>query len=183
MEKHMKKINPSGLCSVIQKFCVLLAFTAVCMAVISVRDYLHIRPADSYTDRGIHRFEPYEVLPVQVKNTTGSSRSLRMRPTKTIYMLYYRATDGSGYQWSRKVVSKTSGQKMIEEGMPVERRVLSITGENTYLTTESHLNAKTYTRQLRRQCRIRFFICILYLIFYGSFWLLRRIYKNSRLSS
>ncbi len=106
-----------------------------------------------------------------------------MRPTKTIYMLYYRATDGSGYQWSRKVVSKTSGQKMIEEGMPVERRVLSITGENTYLTTESHLNAKTYTRQLRQQCRIRFFICILYLIFYGSFWLLRRIYKNSRLSS
>lgn len=67
MEKHMKKINPSGLCSVIQKFCVLLTFTAVCMAVISVRDYLHIRPADSYTDRGIHRFEPYEVLPVQVK--------------------------------------------------------------------------------------------------------------------
>ena len=86
MEKHMKKINPSGLCSVIQKFCVLLAFTAVCMAVISVRDYLHIRPADSYTDRGIHRFEPYEVLPVQVKNTTGSSRSRRMRPTKTIYI-------------------------------------------------------------------------------------------------
>ncbi len=33
----MKKINPSGLCSVIQKFCVLLAFTAVCMAVISGR--------------------------------------------------------------------------------------------------------------------------------------------------
>lgn len=174
MEKHMKNVNSSGLCSIIRKFCTLLAFTAVCMAGVSVWNYLHIRPADQYTDQGIHRFEPYEVLPIQVKNTTGTSRDRRRRPTKTVYMLYYRATDGSGYQWSREVVSRTSGQKMIAEGTPVERRVLSITGENTYISTEAHLTAASYTSGLRRQCVIRFFICILYLSVYGVVWFCRK---------
>lgn len=174
MEEHMNQINPTGFRSVIGKFCTILALTAVCMAGVSVWNCLHIRPADCYTDQGIHPFKPYEVLPVQVKNTTGTSRDRRMRPTKTVYMLYYRATDGSGYRWSQEVVSKTYGQKVIDEGMSVERRVLSVAGENVYITTEAQLTARSYTSGLRRQCIIRFSICVLYLTVYGILWAWQR---------
>ena len=157
-----------------KNFFMVLALTAACMAGVLVYRYIQIRPAGAYTDRGIHRFEPYEVLPVQVKNTTGSSRSRRIQPTKTIYLLYYRATDGSGYWWSKEVPSKTFGNKRIKEGTLVERRVLSITGENSYISVEAHLNAESYTSGLKRRYVLYFSLCVLYLAGYGGFWIFKK---------
>lgn len=164
----MKRINSAEFRSVLVKFFTLLAATAACMAAVAIWNYVQIRPATDYADRGIHSFTPCEVLPTQVKNTFGSSRSRRLQPTKTVYMLYYRANDGSGYRWSRKVVSKTSGQKIIREGIPVERRVLSVIGENAYISVEPHLTAKTYTSGLKARYLIYLAVCILYLIIYGG---------------
>lgn len=175
MEKPMKKISHTGVRSVLVNFFALLAATAVCMAAVSVWNYVQVRPAADYADQGIHSFTPCEVLPIQVKNTSGSRRSRRLQPTKTVYMLYYRAADGSGYRWSREVVSRTSGQKIIREGTPTERRVLSITGENTYITVESHLTAETYTRGLKKEYMIHLIICILYLMIYVSLWIWKSI--------
>lgn len=174
----MKRINRSGFRSVLVKFFTLLAATAACMAAVSAWNYVQVRPAEDYADRGIHSFTPFEVLPTQVKNTFGSSRSRRLQPTKTVYMLYYRATDGSGYRWSRKVVSKTSGQKMIQEGTPVERRVLSVIGENTYISVEPHLTAGTYVSGLKTQYLVYLSACILYLIIYGGLWIWKS--KNAK---
>ena len=104
-----------------------------------------VRPAESYEDKGVRTFVPYDVLPVQVKNTSASSRDRRMNPTKTVYMVYYRATDGSGYKWSDEVSAKSYGERVVEAGEPVERRVLSIPEAGTYITVEPNQTAETYT--------------------------------------
>lgn len=167
-------IRRAGVCSVMKKFCFLLALTAVCMALVTVRDYVQIRPADCYEDEGVYEFIPYEVLPVTVQNTSGSRQSRRTRPVKTVYMLYYRASGGSGYRWSREVITRSTGQALIAEGETVERRVLSIAGENTYISIEPKLTAESYTDGLRRRSILRFSVCILYLFLYGAFRLWRR---------
>lgn len=128
-----------------------LALCAVIVAVIAIREYIAVRPADAYEDKGVHTFSPYEVLPVQVKNRTGTSRDRRLRPTKTVYKLYYKSTDGSGYKWSEEVPAKSFGEKRVKEGVTVDRRVLSITGENAYITVEADQTAESYTTQCRRR--------------------------------
>lgn len=76
---------------------VMLLILAVTIGYFSIQYLSDIRSADSYEDKGVYTFSPYQVLPVQVKNTGASGRARRMNPTKTVYMVYYRATDGSGY--------------------------------------------------------------------------------------
>ena len=91
----MEKIK--SICSIAGILLVILAFA---MIYLSAKGLFTIPSADSYQDNGTHTFEPYQVLPVQVQNTSAYSRDRRMNPTKTVYMVYYRATDGSGYQWT-----------------------------------------------------------------------------------
>lgn len=164
-----------GIRSVLRKFCFLLALTTACMAGVAVWKYLQVLPADSYTDEGIYEFTPYEVLPVTVKNTSGSRQSRRTQPVKTVYMLYYRASGGSGYRWSREVVTKSMGQNLIAEGKTAERRVLSIIRQNTYITIEPELTAESYTAGLRRRFILQFSACIVYLLFYGGFLARKRV--------
>lgn len=75
-----------------------------------------LRPAEDYEGRGVRAFEPYEVYPIQVENTEASGRDRRMHPTKTVYMVNYWATDGSGYEWSEEAYSKDHGQRAVEAG-------------------------------------------------------------------
>lgn len=128
-----------------------LALCAVIVAVIAIREYIAVRPADAYEDKGVHTFSPYEVLPVQVKNRTGTGRSRRLHPTRTVYKLYYKATDGSGYRYVEEVPAKSFGEKRVKEGITVERRVLSVTKEDVYITVEPDQTAESYTAQCRRR--------------------------------
>ena len=109
-----------------------------------------LRPAEAYEDKGIYTFSPYRVLPHQEKNNS-SGRTQRMNPTKTVYMVYYRAVNGAGYQWSRQVASKEAGYRAIEQGERVQRRVLSIPAEGTYITVDPKLSAEDYAGGLRRK--------------------------------
>ena len=88
---YMDKVKSIGFIAGLM----FLILTAV-MSYLSVKGMLTIPSANSYQDNGTHTFEPYQVLPVQVQNTSAYSRDRRMNPTKTVYMVYYRATDGSG---------------------------------------------------------------------------------------
>ena len=58
-----------------------------------------LRSPEQYEDRGVYMFVPYECLPTRVKNNS-SGRTQRMNPTKTVYKVYYRDTEGAGYRWS-----------------------------------------------------------------------------------
>lgn len=110
---------------------------------------LSIRSSDEYEDKGVMTFEPYRVLPHAVKNT-GNAQSRRTNPTKTVYMVYYRAS-GSGYEWHREVATQSVGEQIVTQGDPVERRVLVIVGEGSYITVEADQTAESYTAGLRRR--------------------------------
>ena len=110
---------------------------------------LSIRSADEYEDKGVMTFEPYRVLPHAVKNT-GNAQSRRTNPTKTVYMVYYRAP-GSGYEWHREAATRSVGERIVTQGEPVERRVLVIVEEGYYITVEADQTAESYTAGLRRR--------------------------------
>ena len=103
---------------------ILLLILSVASLYVAMRDISKVRPAEDYEDQGVRSFEPYAVYPVQVQNTSASSRDRRMNPTKTVYMVYYLATDGSGYKWSDEALTRDLGEDIVEAGETVERRVL-----------------------------------------------------------
>lgn len=54
---------------------VLLLILAAVIGYLSIKNLADVRSADSYEDKGVYTFSPYEVLPVQVKNTGASGRT------------------------------------------------------------------------------------------------------------
>lgn len=93
-----------------------------------------------------------------------------MNPTKTVYMVYYRATDGSGYQWSEQTLTQELGQKIVEEGASVTRRVLNIPDDHTYITVDSEQTAESYTEGLRQKYIVNFCLSAGYLLLYLLIW-------------
>ena len=75
----------------------------------------------------------------------------RMNPTKTAYMVYYRDTSGSGYQWSEQALTRELGQEIVDAGAIVERRVLTIPADRSYITVEPGQTAESYTAGLRQK--------------------------------
>ena len=149
---------------------ILLLILSAASLYVAVQALLEVRPAEDYEDQGIHTFQPYDVLPVQVQNTGASSRDRRMNPTKTVYMIYYRATDGSGYKWSSEAFSKDHGQRVVEAGETVERRVLRIPADGTYITVEPDQTAGSYTEGLRKKYTAVLVLAGAYVILYGAAW-------------
>lgn len=147
----------------------ILVLSAV-MIYLSAKGLLTIPSADCYQDNGTHTFEPYQVLPVQVQNTSAYSRDRRMNPTKTVYMVYYRATDGSGYQWTDQAITRELGQKTVEEGVTITRRVLSIPGDRTYITVEPDQTAESYTAGLRQKYVLALALSAAYILVYLVIW-------------
>ncbi len=143
-----------------------------------------VRPAESYEDKGVRAFEPYDVYPVQVQNTGASGRDRRMNPTKTVYMVYYRATDGSGYQWSDEVPAKSYGESVVEAGKTVKRRVLSIPEAGTYITIDPGQTAESFTAGLEEKYNLIIGFSFLYICFYivirAVFWLAGRFRRERR---
>ncbi len=108
---------------------IMLLILAAAMGCLSIKYLSAILPADSYEDKGVYTFSPYQVLPVQVQNTGVNGRDRRMNPTKTAYMVYYQDISGSGYQWSEQALTRELGQKIVDAGTTVERRVLAISAD------------------------------------------------------
>ena len=156
----------------------MLLILAATIGYLSIRNLSGIHSVDSYSDNGVYTFSPYQVLPVQVKNTGASGRDRRMNPTKTVYMVYYRATDGSGYQWSEKALTRELGQKVVEEGATISRRVLNIPEEHTYITVEPEQTAESYTAGLRQKYMIALGLSAGYILLYLLIWY--AIYKKKK---
>ena len=142
-----------------------------------------IRPAEDYEDIGVLTFQPYDVLPVQVQNTGASSRDRRMNPTKTVYMVYYRATDGSGYKWSDKALTRDLGKDIVEAGETVQRRVLRIPADGTYITVEPDQAAGSYTEGLRQKYITVLVLAGAYAILYAAAWCILILVKKAKRGS
>ena len=149
---------------------VMLLILAAAVGYLSIKYLAAILHADSYEDKGVYTFSPYQVLPVQVQNTGASGRDRRMNPTKTAYMVYYRDTSGSGYQWRQQTVTRELGQELVETGATVERRVLSISADHSYITVEPGQTAESYTAGLRQRYIIILALAGAYTLLYGLVW-------------
>ena len=102
---------------------VMLLILAAAVGYLSIKYLAAILPADSYEDKGVYTFSPYQVLPVQVQNMGSSGRDRRMNPTKTAYMVYYRDASGNGYQWSQQALTCELGQRSEERRVGKECRL------------------------------------------------------------
>lgn len=148
----------------------MLLILAAAMGYLSIKYLSMVVPADSYEDKGVYTFSPYQVLPVQMQNTGASGRDRRMNPTKTVYMVYYRATDGSGYQWSEQALTRELGQEVVDAGAAVERRVLSIPADRSYITVEPEQTAGSYTAGLRQKYITALALAGAYILLYVVVW-------------
>ena len=130
----------------------LLIGAALCLY-FSLRNLSSIRPASAYEDMGVHTFVPEEVYPVQRENH-ATGRQKRNHPTTTVYIVLYRAEDGSGYQYKYESGSvESTAQNILKTGNPIERRVLSISGEDGYITIDAYETAQTYEARQKRTYR------------------------------
>ena len=118
-----------------------------------------------------------------MKNTGASSRDRRMNPTKTVYMVYYRATDGSGYKWSSEAFSKDHGQRVVEAGETVQRRVLRIPADGTYITVEPDQTAGSYTEGLRQKYITVLVLAGAYVLLYELGWCVLIFTKKAKRGS
>ena len=81
----------------------------------------------------------------------ATGRQKRNYPTTTVYIVRYRAEDGSGYQYKYESGSvESTAQNILETGEPIERRVLSIPDEDGYITIGANETAQTYEARQKR---------------------------------
>ena len=149
---------------------VMLLILAAVMCYLSIEELSALPSADSYMDRGVYTFVPYEVASEQVKNTSADSRDRRMHPTKTVYIVCYRDIGGSGYRWKERTVTHEMGQAIVDAGVAVERRVLSIPDRRTYITVEPEQTAASYTVGLRQRYIMALGLSAGYLLVYLLVW-------------
>ena len=84
------------------------------------------------------------LYPTQVKKIPpAAARDSCIR--RTVYLVYYRATDGSGYQWKDEVQYRNAAEKMVAAEENVERRVLSIRESGKYITVEGDQTTRGVT--------------------------------------
>lgn len=158
----------------------LLFLLALVMSCLSIKHLADVIPADSYEDKGIYTFSPYEVLPLQMQNTSAYNRDRRMHKNKTIYVTYYKAIDGSGYTWNELAADQEQGIKTVKKGDKVSRRVLKIPADNSYITIEPEQNAKSYTAGLKQRYIIPLVLAGTYIFLYTTVWCVLLIKKHKQ---
>ncbi len=69
-----------------------------------------------------------------------------IKPIQTVYMVYYRTTDGSDYQWTDRAITRELGQDVVDAGA-----LWSGGSCSSPLTapTSSQTTAESYTAGLR----------------------------------
>lgn len=159
---------------------ILLLILSAASLYVAMRDISKVRPAEDYEDQGVRSFAPYAVYPVQVQSTGAGGRDRRMNPTKTVYMIYYLATDGSGYKWSDEALTRDLGEEVVEAGQTVNRRVLRIPSDGTYITVEPGQTAGNYAESLRGRYTRIVGLSTLYILFYIIALFLTKLVRRLR---
>ena len=95
----------------------------------------------------------------------------------------YRDTGRKGYQWKFQAATRETGQKIVNQRIAVERRVLSIPADNhSYITIESDETAESYTAELRQKNIMILTFSGIYILLYAATWgviLMKRSRKES----
>lgn len=156
----------------------LMLTLAVAGLIATVRGYSSIRPAKDYTDQGVYTFTAYRVW-----STAETRYSGHRQVERIVYKLDYRSP-GKQYKYTQDVINKTTGKEYIQEKRQVERRVLSIDGENKYITVEPRYTPQSYVRSLQVRHMVVFGASAGYLTLYGV-WVIwqKRAEEERRLTA
>ena len=95
-------------------------------------------------------------------------------------MVYYLATDGSGYKWSDEALTRDLGEDIVEAGETVERRVLEIPADRSYITVEPEQTAESYAEGLRGKYTRIIGLSTLYILFYLIILILVKLVNRLR---
>ena len=124
---------------------ILLLFVAAVSVYFSLYTLSTIRPVSDYKDMGVYTFIPNEVYPKQVRNT-ATGRARRMHPTKTVYVVCYQATGSPEYKYRYEAGSiESAAQRLLVDGKPIRRRVLTIPQKDTYITIDAAETIESYS--------------------------------------
>lgn len=150
--------------------CILLMMVSVATLFMSLQQMSAVRPASDYTDKGVHTFVPWTIYSTP-KYPKSSGHQKNRRAATLIYVVEYRASDGTGYRYRyRGGTARSLAQKVYDQG-PVDRRVLLIEKESaniTYITVEADETAESYTKGRMVQLQIRVSLAGAYLLAYGA---------------
>lgn len=128
-----------------------LLLTAALIGVIGAGyNYLTMRPASAYTDQGVYTFVASKGYPTVEKNNRNGRTHQR-----SVYKVVYQAK-GSGYTYTEDAPAESIGKQYVREKRTVDRRVLSITGENLYITVDAKYTLEGYVQTTRRRYLIVF---------------------------
>lgn len=147
-----------------------LAIGMLFFAAAAIQMYLEVAPAEDYVDEGVHTF------------TASSGYSAARRghwqkkhhrwSTRYVYVVIYKAP--GGWRWEPEFLVRAEGEEVVQNRDQVDRRVLSIAGENSYITVSPELTARQYVEQTRRKYLILGGICLAIPAAEGVIWLLAR---------
>jgi len=135
----------------------LLLILALCGAAGAGYNYMTMRPAESYTDQGVYTFVASKGYPT-IEKTTRRGRSY----DHPVYKVIYQA-QGSGYTYTEDAPAESIGKQYVRERRSTDRRVLSITGENTYITVDAKYTLESFVRTARQRYLIVFGVSAAYL--------------------
>ena len=93
-------------------------------------------------------YHHYKILDT---NILIDGRDKRNHPTRTVYLVAYRATDGSGYTYrSAAGAAEQTARQIVAAGEPVTRRVLSVPQDGVSVTVEADQTAQSYVAGQRK---------------------------------
>ena len=141
--------------------------------------FMTIRPAGDYIDEGVYTFVASKGYPT-VEGTSiykaGSSYRSRQR---SVYKVVYQAK-GAGYTYTQEAPTESIGKQYVREKRSVERRVLSITGENLYITVDAKYTPEGYVRSLRTRYLVVFGVSAGYLAALAVWYIIKKRAEEDR---
>lgn len=150
----------------------LLFILAAAFLFLGLKGLPTVLPASDYEDMGTQTFSPYRVTPIQVKNT-ATGRNKRLKPTKTAYMVCYRAlVDGTAYEWKVNAGSTKDKAQQIQSAGNVERRILKVKESGNVVTTEPEQTAESYTNRQKQRYVFMVGLSAAYLAIYLAAWVI-----------
>lgn len=139
--------------------------------------FMTMRPASAYTDQGVYTFVASQGYPT-VEDTSRSGSSYRSRQ-RSVYKVVYKAQD-AGYTYTEEAPAESIGKQYVREKRSVERRVLSITGEDLYITVDAKYTLEGYVQSLRTRYLVVFGLSAGYLAALAVWYIMKKRAEEER---
>ena len=121
---------------------ILLAILALATLAAAVKSCRSLSSPEDYADIGIYGFTPLSLSQTQEAYRIKLGGGWKDR-TRTVYIVEYRTGDGV-YRYRERTLSEDAGEKLIEQGQPIARRVLVNKETGEYLTIPPEETAESY---------------------------------------